>query len=93
MREGHHAFARPNTCAAGGTAYAHKWPAVAVPRLLILKTGVSATTLNRTLERMGFRRKQGIGSSAHAFRAMASTMFNGQGSRADFIECQPALAA
>ena len=57
----------------------------------ILKTHMSATTLNRALERMGFSRKHGIGSSAHAFRATASTMFNGEDSRADFIECQLAL--
>ena len=63
------------------------------PDYLIPKTGMSATTLNRALERMGFSRKHGIGSSAHAFRAAASTMFNGQGSRADLIECQLVLAA
>ena len=92
-RRASRALVRPSPCAAGGTAYAYEWPAVAVSRLLIPKTGMSATTLNRALERMGFSRKHGIGSSAHAFRAAASTMFNGQGSRADLIECQLALAA
>jgi integrase len=58
----------------------------------ILKTHMSATTLNRALERMGFTRKDGIGSSAHGFRATASTIPNEQGSRADVIECQRALA-
>ena len=58
----------------------------------ILKTHMSATALNRALERMGFSRKDGIGSSAHGFRATASTIPNEQGSRADVIECQLALA-
>jgi len=53
---------------------------------------MSDTTLNRALERMGFSRKDGIGSSAHGFRATASTIPNEQGSRADVIECQLALA-
>ena len=62
------------------------------PDCLIPKTRMPATEFNRALERMGISRKHRIGSSAHAFRATASTMFNGQGSRKDFIECQLALA-
>jgi integrase len=58
----------------------------------IPKTQISETILNRALERMGFSRKDGIGSSAHGFRATASTIPNEQGSRADVIECQLALA-
>jgi len=58
----------------------------------ILKNHMSATTLNRALERMGFSRKQGPGLSARGSRATASTIPNGQASRADSIECQLALA-
>ena len=58
----------------------------------IPKNHMSATTLNRALERMGFSRKHGIGSSAHGSRATASMIPNEQGSRADVIECQLALA-
>jgi integrase len=49
---------------------------------------MTATTLNRALERMGFTGKDGIGFSAHGFRATASTMLNEIGCRADVIERQ-----
>jgi integrase len=49
---------------------------------------MTATTLNRALERMGFSGKDGIGFSAHGFRATASTMLNELGYRADVIERQ-----
>jgi len=56
------------------------------------KTHMSATTLNRALERMGFTGKDGIGFSAHGFRATASTILNEQGFRSDVIERQLAHA-
>lgn len=52
------------------------------------KNCMTATTLNRALERMGFTGKNGIGFSAHGFRATASTMLNELGYRADVIERQ-----
>lgn len=53
---------------------------------------MTATTLNRALERMGFNGKDSIGFSAHGFRATASTMLNEMGYRADVIERQLAHA-
>ena len=53
---------------------------------------MTATTLNRALERMGFNGKDSIGFSAHGFRATASTMLNEMGCRADVIERQLAHA-
>ena len=53
---------------------------------------MTATTLNRALERMGFNGKDSIGFSAHGFRATASTMLNEMGFRADVIERQLAHA-
>lgn len=53
---------------------------------------MTATTLNRALERMGFNGKGGIGFSAHGFRATASTILNELGYRADVIERQLAHA-
>lgn len=53
---------------------------------------MTATTLNRALERMGFNGKDGIGFSAHGFRATASTILNELGYRADVIERQLAHA-
>ena len=53
---------------------------------------MTATTLNRALERMGFNGKGSIGFSAHGFRATASTMLNEMGYRADVIERQLAHA-
>lgn len=52
------------------------------------QTCMSATTLNRALERMGFNGKESIGFSAHGFRATASTILNEAGYRADVIERQ-----
>jgi integrase len=49
---------------------------------------ITATTLNRALERMGFLGEGSIGFSAHGFRATASTMLNEAGFRSDVIERQ-----
>lgn len=56
------------------------------------KTCMSATTLNRALERLGFNGKETIGFSAHGFRATASTFLNEAGFRSDVIERQLAHA-
>lgn len=56
------------------------------------KTCMTATTLNRALERMGFNGKDSIGFSAHGFRATASTILNENGFRPDVIERQLAHA-
>jgi integrase len=56
------------------------------------ETCMTATTLNRALERMGFNGKNGIGFSAHGFRATASTILNETGFRPDVIERQLAHA-
>jgi hypothetical protein len=53
---------------------------------------MTATTLNRALERMGFNGKDTIGFSAHGFRATASTILNEIGFRPDVIERQLAHA-
>ncbi len=53
---------------------------------------MTATTLNRALERMGFNGKDSIGFSAHGFRATASTILNEMGYRSDVIERQLAHA-
>ena len=53
---------------------------------------MTATTLNRALERMGFNGKDSIGFSAHGFRATASTILNEIGFRPDVIERQLAHA-
>ena len=52
------------------------------------KTCMTATTLNRALERMGYSGR----FSAHGFRATASTMLNELGYRSDLIERQLAHA-
>lgn len=52
------------------------------------KSCMTATTLNRALERMGFNGKGSIGFSAHGFRATASTILNELGYRPDVIERQ-----
>jgi integrase len=49
---------------------------------------MTATTLNRALERMGFNGKGSMGFSAHGFRATASTILNELGYRPDVIERQ-----
>ena len=51
-------------------------------------TCMTATTLNRALEHMGFNGKGSIGFSAHGFRATASTILNELGLRPDVIERQ-----
>lgn len=56
------------------------------------QTCMTATTLNRALERLGFNGKDGIGFSAHGFRATASTLLNEMGFRPDVIERQLAHA-
>lgn len=56
------------------------------------KACMTATTLNRALERMGFNGKDSIGFSAHGFRATASTLLNEKGYRSDVIERQLAHA-
>ncbi len=56
------------------------------------KECMTATTLNRALERMGFNGKKSIGFSAHGFRATASTLLNEMGYRSDVIERQLAHA-
>lgn len=49
---------------------------------------MTATTLNRALERMGLAGKDGIGFAAHGFRATDSTLLNEIGYRPDVIERQ-----
>ena len=49
---------------------------------------MTATTLNRALERMGINGKDTIGFSAHGFRATASTILNELGYRPEVIERQ-----
>lgn len=56
------------------------------------KTCMTATTLNRALERMGFNGKDSIGFSAHGFRSTASSILNEKGYRPDVIERQLAHA-
>ncbi len=51
-------------------------------------TSMTATTLNRALERMGFNGRDSIGFSAHGFRATASTILNEIGLRPDVIDRQ-----
>ncbi len=53
---------------------------------------MTATTLNRALERMGLNGRGSIGFSAHGFRATASTLLNEMGYRSDVIERQLAHA-
>lgn len=56
------------------------------------KDCMTATTMNRALERMGFNGKGSVGFSAHGFRATASTILNELGFRPDVIERQLAHA-
>jgi integrase len=56
------------------------------------QTCMTNTTLNRALERMGLCGKDGIGFSAHGFRATASTLLHETGCRSDVIERQLAHA-
>ena len=56
------------------------------------KECMTATTLNRALERLGLNGKGSIGFSAHGFRATASTILNELSYRSDVIERQLAHA-
>ncbi len=58
------------------------------PNLRTPGTIMTATTLNRALERMGFNGKGTIGFSAHGFRATASTLLHERGYRPELIEKQ-----
>ena len=49
---------------------------------------MTATTINRALERMGFNGKKTIGFSAHGFRGTASTLLHEMGYRPEVIEVQ-----
>ena len=49
---------------------------------------ISATTINRALEYMGFNGKGTIGFSAHGFRGTASTLLHEMGFRPEVIEIQ-----
>lgn len=49
---------------------------------------MSATTINRALERMGLNGEGSIGFSAHGFRGTASTLLNEMGFRYSVIESQ-----
>lgn len=49
---------------------------------------MTPTTINRSLERMGFNGKDTIGFSAHGFRGTASTLLYEQGYRTEVIEKQ-----
>ncbi len=51
-------------------------------------TCMSATTVNRALERMGLNGKDSMGFAAHGFRGTASTLLNEQGFRHKVIEFQ-----
>lgn len=53
---------------------------------------MSATTINRALERMGFAGRGTMGFSGHGFRSTASTLLNEMNYRADLIERQLAHA-
>lgn len=56
------------------------------------KECMSATTINRALERMGYNGRGTMGFSGHGFRGTASTLLNEMGFRADLIERQLAHA-
>jgi integrase len=64
------------------------WSGFLFPNYRNPKTCMTATTLNRALERMGFNGKGTIGFSSHGFRATASTILNEIGFRPDVIERQ-----
>ena len=49
---------------------------------------MTATTINRALERMGFNGKNSIGFSAHGFRGTASTLLHEMNYRPEVIEAQ-----
>lgn len=58
------------------------------PNMRTAGTCMTATTLNRALERLGFAGAAGIGFSAHGFRGTFSTQLNELNYRADLIETQ-----
>lgn len=58
------------------------------PNIRRSNTCMSATTVNRALERMGFNGKNSIGFAAHGFRGTASTLLNEKGFRYKVIEFQ-----
>jgi integrase len=82
MREGHLVPWSDQALALLEVLHTHmrgrQWLFRLFPNYFIPKTRMSATTLNRALERMGFSRKHGIGLSAHGSRATASTIPNEQ---------------
>jgi integrase len=49
---------------------------------------MTATTINRALERMGYNGRDTIGFSGHGFRGTASTLLHEMGFRSDVIEAQ-----
>lgn len=63
----------------------HRW---LFPNLRRESDCMSATTINRALERMGFNGKNSIGFSAHGCRGTASTLLHEQGFRSEVIEVQ-----
>lgn len=65
---------------------------VLFPNYRTPNTCMTATTLNRALENMGFAGRDSIGFSAHGFRATASTILNEAGYRPDVVERQLAHA-
>jgi integrase len=62
------------------------------PNLRRPEVCMTATTINRALERMGFAGKDGIGFSAHGFRGTASTILHEKGYPSEIIERQLAHA-
>ena len=70
---------------AGATKNATAW---LFPNLRDAQRYMSATTINRALERMGFNGKDSIGFSAHGFRGTASTLLHEEGFRPEVIEVQ-----
>jgi integrase len=63
-------------------------PRLIFPNLRRESACMTATTINRALERMGFNGKGSIGFSAHGFRGTASTLLNEQGFESKVIEVQ-----
>ena len=53
------------------TAHLYRGAQLSFPNYRNPKVCMTATTLNRALERMGFNGKDSIGFSAHGFRATA----------------------
>jgi integrase len=70
------------------TGAAKSAPAWLFPNSRDSKECMSATTVNRALERMGFNGKNTIGFSAHGFRGTASTLLHERGTNPEVIEAQ-----